>query len=213
MDSGLTGNPSASRARSSISKSRTLLGHQIALPGCFIRARFAVRRHQRPVHGFTTIHQRAYPTPARPAGPSEKESPMIRAHHRSQPCRTSPEPNRHLWMLGTRYAPTALTAAAVALGCALPSTAAARSGAPCTKSALNAGLHRGADPLPRGQVVSPFGCLGDLAYASVVMDGNGQPASVFRARHGRWATVSRRLVCNHRLTVPHVMYHWACEVS
>lgn len=124
------------------------------------------------------------------------------------------ETNIRLWVLATRsrYATAALSAAAVALGCALPSTAAARSGAPCTKAALNAGLHRGADPRPTGYVVPSFGCVGDFAHAGVVVDGNAE-SDVFRARHGRWATISKGPVCNHSLKVPHVIYYWACEVS
>ena len=127
--------------------------------------------------------------------------------------------NGYVRSLAARRAMLVLLAAAAALGCSLPEAVAARHGAPCTRTALTAGLHRGANTRPSGYVSgsSPggpraFGCVGIYAWAGVVVNGNGETA-VFRASHGRWATMDKVPVCDHTLKVPRVIYHWACEVS
>ena len=89
-------------------------------------------------------------------------------------------------------------------------TAAASSPRPaCTRSALQAGLARGSDPVAHARVAHPFGCAGGWAYAAVNTP-RFTLTSVFQARGGRWVTASRGRACS-RGQIPRRIRKPACE--
>lgn len=77
---------------------------------------------------------------------------------------------------------------------------------PCTKQALKAGLKRGYDPFPQGELVRPWGCAGQYAYAGVIVQGN-ELTILFREVRDVWSTASRAKYCTNgsvpsRIRVP-----------
>jgi hypothetical protein len=110
------------------------------------------------------------------------------------------------------------TWAAVMLAAGLTVIGASSAGAhatkrpPCTRSALNAGVHRGAEPLPlTSQVFRPYGCAGRFAYGNFDVDGNDVTV-LFIARSDKWVTASRGKYCPGHV-VPRRIWQPACNVN
>jgi hypothetical protein len=77
---------------------------------------------------------------------------------------------------------------------------------------LNAGVHRGAEPLPlTSQVFRPYGCAGRFAYGNFDVDGNDVTV-LFIARSDKWVTASRGKYCPGHV-VPRRIWQPACNVN
>ena len=87
---------------------------------------------------------------------------------------------------------------------------------PCTKKALNAGLKRGTTKEPKGRVLARFACVKGWAYADIAV-GHGKAGfdaiALYKARNGRWSTVTRAGPCNKKGTLPKKIFNGACKAD
>lgn len=91
--------------------------------------------------------------------------------------------------------------------------ASAAASAPCTKSALTAGLRRGK---LHGRIDgNAFGCAGRFAYAAVIVGAGNEEVEItvlFRASARHWEVASRAKYCENG-AVPAKIRQPACETN
>ena len=84
---------------------------------------------------------------------------------------------------------------------------------PCTKKALSAGLKRGGAKETQGRITGGFGCVKGWAYSNIAV-GHGSAGfdaiALFKAKSGKWSTVSRARYCPHKSSLPKKIYNGAC---
>ena len=88
--------------------------------------------------------------------------------------------------------------------------------APCTKKALSAGLKRGTAKEPKGRILARWACVNGWAYSDIAVGhgaGGFDAISLFKAKNGKWATVSRAGPCNKKGTLPKKIFNGACRAD
>jgi hypothetical protein len=87
---------------------------------------------------------------------------------------------------------------------------------PCTKAALDAGVHRGYDSYKTiSEVLKPWGCAGRFAYGGFAVTTHGITNGImelFIADHDHWITADRSKWCVDH-AVPRKIYRPACTFS
>jgi hypothetical protein len=87
---------------------------------------------------------------------------------------------------------------------------------PCTKKALSAGLKRGTAKEPQGRVLARFACVKGWAYSDIAV-GHGKSGfdaiALYKAKNGKWSTVTRAGPCNKKGTLPKKIFNGACTAD
>jgi hypothetical protein len=87
---------------------------------------------------------------------------------------------------------------------------------PCTKKALNAALKRGTAKEPKGRVTGGIGCTKGWAYADIAV-GHGSAGfdaiALYKAKNGKWSTVSRGVYCPKKNVLPKKIFNGACRAD